>query len=191
MNFPKMSMFWNDLCKPQNNAYGDCISDKNRRKCQVEETAYFNCMGGYSRSHHFYIAFENSECNQYVSEKPWLGLKLGLVPIVIGGTSPADYADILPPRSYIHVDDFKSVEELGLYLKHLMAYPAAYNEYHEWREYYEPFAVNADGDYSRWCHVCDVLAQKKEHNDLEKMQTVGEYWFEEGVCKQERFIRNF
>ena len=39
-----------------------------------------------------------------------------IVPIVMGGTN---YKDFAPPKSFIDVNDFKSVEELTYYLQYL------------------------------------------------------------------------
>lgn len=54
----------------------------------------------------FYLAFENSICRDYVTEKLYNSLLFSTVPIVYGG---ADYDAIgLPPNSYIDVRNFKS-----------------------------------------------------------------------------------
>ena len=54
----------------------------------------------------FYLAFENSNCYGYVTEKFFKTLGKGLVPIVMGGSK--NYEKIAPPNSYINVDDYKS-----------------------------------------------------------------------------------
>ena len=63
----------------------------------------------------FYLAFENSMCRDYVSEKVFQRMADSLViPIVMGG---ANYSAHLPPHSYINVEDFKSPKELASHLK--------------------------------------------------------------------------
>ena len=68
---------------------------------------------------YFYLAFENSICNDYVTEKFFRGLQVTIgnldnigpkqncqapvVPIVLGG---ANYSALAPNHSFIHVDDF-------------------------------------------------------------------------------------
>ena len=68
---------------------------------------------------YFYLAFENSICNDYVTEKFFRGLQViianldgpwenqdsqaPVVPIVLGG---ANYSALAPNHSFIHVDDF-------------------------------------------------------------------------------------
>ena len=65
----------------------------------------------------FYLAFENSICRDYVTEKFWRILHLNVVPIVLGNAS---YSDILPPHSYIDVRDFPSPRHLADYIKLLV-----------------------------------------------------------------------
>ena len=60
------------------------------------------------------MAFENSLCNGYISEKPWIGLGMNLVPLVAGGGSEA-YKSVLPPNSYIDMERFNSPKQLAKY----------------------------------------------------------------------------
>jgi Glycosyltransferase family 10 (fucosyltransferase) C-term len=145
-----------------------------------------------ARKYWFYLAFENSECDQYISEKPWRALALGNVPVVLGGLSPPDYEDPLPPYSYIHIDDFYSVESLGKYLRFLMESPTEYNKYHKWRaDYYIDYFLQGDpvdnrpyshASYNSWCHTCDMLAYKLSA-DTFTQRTVNEWWFRESSCR--------
>jgi len=58
------------------------------------------------RDYKFYLAFENSICPDYVTEKLFNTLLFTTVPIVYGG---ADYEAIgAPPNSYIDVRNFTS-----------------------------------------------------------------------------------
>ena len=62
------------------------------------------------RDYKFYLAFENSLCRDYVTEKFYNPLLYSTVPIVYSG---ADYYDA-PLNSYIDVRNFTS----GKYLLH-------------------------------------------------------------------------
>ncbi|KAG9509164.1 Glycoprotein 3-alpha-L-fucosyltransferase A, partial [Fragariocoptes setiger] len=70
----------------------------------------------------FYLAFENSNCRDYITEKLFLNAfrrddpQHLVIPIVMGGKSRDDYKRIAPSGSYIHVDDFRSPRELAEYL---------------------------------------------------------------------------
>ena len=70
-----------------------------------------------NRKYKFYLSFENSICEDYVTEKVWKILQLHVVPIVLGG---ADYKDILPPHSYIDVRDFAIDVPLQQFIIHFV-----------------------------------------------------------------------
>ncbi|XP_071485806.1 glycoprotein 3-alpha-L-fucosyltransferase A-like [Diadema antillarum] len=71
------------------------------------------------RKHKFYLAFENSECRDYITEKLWRNAFLNDIVPVVYGPPREDYEKVLPPNSFIHVHDFKSVKELAEYLSKL------------------------------------------------------------------------
>lgn len=96
----------------------------------------------------FYLSFENSFCEDYITEKVWL--RLGkVVPIVLGG---ADYKNLLPPNSYIDVRDFRSPQELAGYLYQLDANATLYQEYYEWMRSYH--AEYSPPDIQWQCLLC-------------------------------------
>lgn len=66
----------------------------------------------------FYLAFENSICKEYVTEKLGRALKYGSLPIVLG-SSIEDVTKITPPDSFLHVDNFTSPKELAEYVNYL------------------------------------------------------------------------
>ena len=68
----------------------------------------------------FYFAFENTFCDDYVSEKAFVALNFsrhyGVIPVVYGA---APYRSILPAGSFIDVSTFESVSALAKYMKSL------------------------------------------------------------------------
>ena len=65
-------------------------------------------------SYKFYIAIENSVCDEYVTEKYYDNALLqGLVPIVAiyPGTKPEDVRRMFIPGSYINILDFQIDKE--------------------------------------------------------------------------------
>ena len=63
----------------------------------------------------FYLAFENHNCQDYITEKFFNVIRRGdIVPVVMGATKEA-YNLFGPPGSFIHVDDFAGPAELGGY----------------------------------------------------------------------------
>ena len=67
------------------------------------------------KSYKFYLSFENSLCENYVTEKLWrlIDEPISTIPIVMGA---ADYNTILPAGTYLNVRDFKSPKALAEHL---------------------------------------------------------------------------
>lgn len=83
-------------------------------------------------SYRFSLSLEDSCCDDFITEIFWKSLDLGLVPIVVGA-SYSQYARIAPPSSFIHVDQFESMEEMAVYLTYLMEHDEKYIRFHKWR----------------------------------------------------------
>ena len=80
----------------------------------------------------FYLAFENSFCTEYVTEKLYQVISddsLYVIPIVLG----LDDYDMLPKDAIIDVRDFSSPELLAEHLDHLSNDNEAFMKYFEWR----------------------------------------------------------
>ncbi|ELT93696.1 hypothetical protein CAPTEDRAFT_75687, partial [Capitella teleta] len=69
-----------------------------------------------TNSYKFYLAFENSICEDYVTEKLWKVLELNIAVVVMGGVN---YGDILPKDSFIDVRDYSSPKNLAQYINFL------------------------------------------------------------------------
>uniref|UniRef100_A0A0K0EY23 Fucosyltransferase n=1 Tax=Strongyloides venezuelensis TaxID=75913 RepID=A0A0K0EY23_STRVS len=112
----------------------------------------------------YYLAFENGNCQEYVTEKFFINaLENYVIPIVLG-PSKEYYEKIAPINSFIHINDFKNAKDLSLYLKYLDDNPREYFKYFEW--------INNGKfiDTKFWCRLC-VFAQnskKKIYTDINK-----------------------
>ncbi|XP_065068479.1 4-galactosyl-N-acetylglucosaminide 3-alpha-L-fucosyltransferase FUT6-like [Rhopilema esculentum] len=135
-----------------------CDSDRIKFVTKLREHAKLDVYGGCSRhfrpqtpncprkskqcteimqQYKFFLAFENSFCKDYITEKYWLnGLEAGLVPVVIGY---GDYYNekLAVPGSFVDVQKFESLQKLASYLDYLDKNDTAYNEYHKWRYNYK------------------------------------------------------
>ena len=88
-----------------------------------------NMLGKYK----FYLALENTECDEYITEKFWDNcLQHNVVPVVYGGRR-APYERLAPPNSFIHVGDFATTKELADYLLELDKDDVKYNQYFQWK----------------------------------------------------------
>ena len=122
------------------------------------------CFSNIGKTYRFYLSFENSICEDYITEKLY-GIMLigGIVPVVMGG---ANYSKLLPPHSVINVMDFSTPRALAKYLLKLDGDDTLYNEYFQWRE---RFRVKRDiGLWSKniWCRACDFLHANRNQTQI-------------------------
>ena len=116
------------------------------------------------QSYRFYLAFENSNCNDYITEKFWYNaIQNDIVPIVMGPHRHV-YERLAPPNSFIHVDDFESPADLARYLKLLSKNKTKYLQYFKWKQHSIATAdiVFRPSNSNYWCDLCSALHTKKE-----------------------------
>ena len=89
------------------------------------------------KKYKFYLSFENALCQDYITEKFFIAMYAGALPIVYGGLSKGDYEKIAPENSFIHVDDYDTIEDLSNHLTYLSNNIEAYNSYFWWRQHYK------------------------------------------------------
>ncbi|XP_060073401.1 glycoprotein 3-alpha-L-fucosyltransferase A-like [Ylistrum balloti] len=124
--------------------YGACGT----KRCPRKEDK--KCLRMLETDYKFYLAFENTKCLEYVTEKVVRALENKVIPIVLGAPK-ATYNAILPNGSFIHVEDFRSPEELAQYLHKLNKNDTLYSEYFRWREQGEFIETKP------WCRLCGLL----------------------------------
>ena len=144
--------------------FGRCSKNfKRRANARAACLRYdLNCTD-YMERYKFYLAFENEDCNQYITEKTWLnGYERGLVPVLIAGDAQFD-SKLVVPGSYINILDFPNVKPLADYLLFLDKNDIAYKEYKKWRSIYTTFEPH-------WlCDACQKLhkpIQRKVWNNF-------------------------
>lgn len=91
--------------------YGGC----GPLKCPFSATEL--CLNMLERRYFFYLAFENSLCVDYVTEKFWRILQRDVVGVVLGA---ANYSQLVPPGVHLDVRDFRSPRHLADRLRALM-----------------------------------------------------------------------
>ncbi|XP_076174536.1 glycoprotein 3-alpha-L-fucosyltransferase A [Ptiloglossa arizonensis] len=147
--------------------YGTCGT------LRCPRSQYQACFDMLDEDYKFYLAFENSNCKDYITEKFFVnGLGHNVLPIVMGA-HPTDYARSAPYRSYIHVDEFESPKQLAEYLHRLDRDDELYNSYFRWK---------GTGEFINtyfWCRVCAML-----HDDRRPKyyKDVNEWWRGDGIC---------
>ena len=128
------------------------------------------------RNYKFYLSFESSFCEDYVTEKLWRFIyqPVTTIPVVMGYVN---YTDILPDGTVIDVSDYATPKHLAEYLKHVASQPDIYNEYIKkrlsvvWRE---RFGVA----YRR--RLCSFLHARR--NEVVMIPDLAEEWSQRSRC---------
>lgn len=164
-----------DFVTPQNKTYKVCWVVSNYKRWQKRSAVYqelnkilnVQLYGRFGKKPlpkeallptisrcYFYLAFENTISPHYITEKLWRNaFQAGTVPVVLGPPR-RDYEAVAPSRSFIHVDDFKSIKALADYLNALTKDPVKYNAYFTWRQNY---MVKLYTDWrERLCNICPI-----------------------------------
>ncbi|XP_038218950.1 alpha-(1,3)-fucosyltransferase C-like isoform X2 [Zerene cesonia] len=106
--------------------YGGCGTLKCPRSTEHD------CNSFLERDYFFYLSFENSFAEDYVTEKVLTALLHDVVPIVYGG---ADYSRFLPPGSYLDARN-STPQDLATTIATLIKDPKTYSHYFRWRNSY-------------------------------------------------------
>ncbi|XP_052101791.1 glycoprotein 3-alpha-L-fucosyltransferase A-like [Mytilus californianus] len=112
------------------------------------------CLAMIKQNYKFYLAFENSKCLGYYTEKfSQNALRNNAIPIVLG-VSRAEIKAAAPPGSYIHVEDFDSPKQLADYLHRIDKDDNLFNQYFRWKRYGKMTNTKT------WCRLCSMLHEK-------------------------------
>jgi hypothetical protein len=150
--------------------YGDC----GNYSCPPGE---IQCYSKIIQSYLFYLAFENSYCQDYATEKLFRTLTTHMVPLIYGY---GNYSRLLPDKSYIDVRDYSSPRELARYLLLLQKFPRKYMEHVQWKRDY---SVLQEGDFKAigFCKLCSIL-HTKGYPYKSNFDPVQGYWNPDKLC---------
>ncbi|XP_007434280.1 alpha-(1,3)-fucosyltransferase 10 [Python bivittatus] len=113
-------------------SYGACLHNRDlpehlQNPASMDSDSFHKILAQYK----FVLAFENAVCEDYITEKLWRPLKLGVVPIYYGSPTIQDW---LPSnKSAILITEFSHPKDLAQYIKALDADDKEYVAYLEWK----------------------------------------------------------
>ncbi|XP_039277665.1 glycoprotein 3-alpha-L-fucosyltransferase A-like [Nilaparvata lugens] len=155
--------------------YGRC----GKLKCDSEDK---KCDEYLDKDYKFYLAFENCNCREYITEKFFeKGLGHKVIPIVLGAPRE-DYERVAPKDSFIHVEDFATPKDLAAYLHEVDHDDNLFNSYFKWKDMGEVL-------YSYfYCRLCAMLHDdhipRKYHPDFH------DFWKPPNSCIGKRYWRD-
>ncbi|XP_048877268.1 alpha-(1,3)-fucosyltransferase 10 isoform X8 [Brienomyrus brachyistius] len=163
-------------------SYGQCLHNKElpaylRDSTTIEEPGFYKILAQYK----FALAFENAVCDDYITEKLWRPLKLGVVPVYYGAPNVRTWLPAEMSAVVIGPDD--SPEKLAELLKKLDGDDEEYEAYLGWKYRREVTNQNlvAEMRHRRW-GVQDVT--KDSHIDVFECMVCARVW--ENINRQEK-----
>jgi len=171
-----------------------------RHECsRSDETKCYQML---EENYKFYLSFENSVCDDYITEKYFNILKYNVVPVTFTGWTLfcwVLYSVLLtwilnnyfigtnftalgaPPHSSINVLDFESPKKLVEYLEDLNHSDEKYAEYFWWKDYYE-IRNSAEDRAQPYCDLCARLNNPEEPPKVYK--DMFKWWVTDSHCKK-------
>uniref|UniRef100_A0A2C9V5A9 Fucosyltransferase n=1 Tax=Manihot esculenta TaxID=3983 RepID=A0A2C9V5A9_MANES len=102
-------------------SYGGCHRNRDGRVDKVETLKRYK----------FSLAFENSNEEDYVTEKFFQSLVAGTIPVVVGPPNIQDFAPA--PGSILHIKELEDVQSVAKSMNYLAENPDAYNHSLRWK----------------------------------------------------------
>lgn len=135
-------------CGPLSCGMAEKVPGVQEMRKQADQTMCFPML---SSSYKFYLAFENSLCQEYISEKFFkIFMNVDVIPVVRGG---ADYKSYFPSDIFIDAADFSTPEALADYLDDLGNDKDRYLTYLRNKDRYRSVL-----DFPDWpCQMCEKL----------------------------------
>ncbi|OQR80302.1 hypothetical protein BIW11_05154 [Tropilaelaps mercedesae] len=118
-----------------------------------------SCMGDISKKYMFYLAFENSLCPDYITEKLYRTLQYPIIPVVLSG---ARYSSLENHQSLFV--DASNIEPrlLALKLQAISQNLTYYEKYFAWKKKY-----SARGQWSPICQVCNFARKQLKNSSVQ------------------------
>ncbi|KAI6226255.1 Alpha-(1,3)-fucosyltransferase C [Aphelenchoides fujianensis] len=128
--------------------------------------------------HHFYLAFENSVCPEYTTEK-FFRLKDLIVPVVL--SRGVVNTPQIPNDTFIAASDFDSPKELAVFLHSLIADKTAYSKYFEWTKSYRRTFMSSAQDSvgslsNAGCQLCRLAVEARTGRLKRRIPSMDGFW---------------
>ena len=129
------------------------------------------CGQRYFKPYKFYLAFENTFCRDYLSEKFWNALERHQIPVIAATKVTLETA---PPNSYLNVYDFPSVKHLADRMLEIAGNATLFNSFFEWENTYVHDPVHP------YCKLCQRLHEDHPAQSYHDM----EGWLKDDSCSK-------
>ncbi|CAH2053320.1 unnamed protein product [Thlaspi arvense] len=157
-------------------SYGGCHRNRDGRVTKVEALKHYK----------FSLAFENTNEEDYVTEKFFQSLAAGSVPVVVGAPNIQEFAP--SPDSFLHIKQMGDVDAVAKKMKYLAENPIAYNQTLRWKHEGPSDSFKALVDMATVhssCRLCIFVATRIREQEEKSPE------FKRRPCKCNRGLRTY
>ncbi|XP_075973591.1 alpha-(1,3)-fucosyltransferase C-like [Anticarsia gemmatalis] len=151
-------------------------------KCGTKKCPKSNmtgCLDLLERDYYFYLSFESSFNEDYVTEKLLHALQHYTVPIVLGG---ANYSRFMPDGIYLNARS-QSMANLAKKIAELIENKEKYYEYFKWHKYYSYHDPKDSRHSDPNCELCALVNNMKRFETPSYYMNFGKWWYPPYVCE--------
>ena len=134
--------------------------------CPKQSKNIDECVEQTALKYKFYLAFENTLVEDYITEKVFKWFNRDIIVVVRGGSN---YSRILPPGTFVDAGDFKSPIKLGKYLVELAQDKERYTDYLKRKDNYYSTTKLVPAQEAN-CKLCEYLnnldSHRKNYNNI-------------------------
>nr|XP_037877580.1 alpha-(1,3)-fucosyltransferase C-like [Bombyx mori] len=152
--------------------YGRCGNLKCSR--DTEEA----CDEMIREKYYFYLSFENSFGEDYVTEKLLHALEFDAVPVVYGG---ANYTRFMPEGIYLNARELGAAA-LAEKMAYLIKTPDRYIDMFKWKNHYTYFRKFRRVDTDEYCLFCTILNQEDKVKSISVYENFRKWWDPPNRC---------
>jgi alpha-1,3-fucosyltransferase len=150
------------------------------KPCPLEDDFRMNmdCKTRLITEYKFYLAFENTICKDYITEKFFSLVHYDIIPVVYGA---GPYDTHVPKSAYINAFDFESPQKLAEYMLKVANDAELYNSYFKWKQYMKYIKYP---DYFTTCEMC-IMLNLEEYFGIKRsvIPNTQEFWNSKIDCQ--------
>lgn len=146
--------------------YGKCGT------MQCPRSSMDECLRKLRTDYYFYLSFENSFSEDYVTEKLLHALDNYAIPVVYGG---ANYTRFMPDGIYLSANTL-TIKELAKKMVDLIQNKELYYEYFKWHNHYIYRDVVASVTTDPYCKLCEAINNEEIMSQTTIYEDIGMWW---------------
>ncbi|XP_061719662.1 alpha-(1,3)-fucosyltransferase C-like [Cydia pomonella] len=154
--------------------FGGCTGAS--KKCP--RTRMNECLKLVQEEYYFYLSFENSFSEDYVTEKLLTALQNYAVPVVFGG---ANYTRFMPDGIYLHAGKIKP-PNLAKEMNEIIKDKDRYYSFFKWRNHYSYHNKEEAPDSDALCRMCEMLHDQTLVEKETVYKDFRKWWNVPGAC---------